>query len=238
MDLLKSIRKRITKQEQMSESFILSLLLALSGGFQDAYTYIERGHVFANAQTGNVVLMSASILEKDVGEMLRYLYPLLAFILGIIIADFIEHHMKETQVLHWRQMIIMAEMIIMIIVGILPSRYDMTANCLVSLACAMQVETFRFFCGNAYASTMIIGNVRSGTNALSRFLLLRDIAELKKAGEYFAVILMFGIGAGISALITPKWGEMTIYGSCAILLICYLLMELDKVFMSFSEKQK
>lgn len=238
MDLLKFARKKITKQEQMSESLILSLLLAFSGGFQDAYTYIERGHVFANAQTGNVVLMSASILDRDFGEMMRYLSPLLVFITGIIIADIIEHHMKETQILHWRQMIIMTEIIIMVIVGVLPPRYDMLANCLVSLACAMQVETFRDFCGNAYASTMIIGNVRSGTHALSRFILMRNKADIKKAAEYFGVILVFGLGAGVSALLTPKWGEMTIYGSALILLICYLLMELDKVNMSLAEEER
>ena len=62
----------------MSESLILSLLLALSGGFQDAYTYIERGHVFANAQTGNVVLMSASVLDGNIDNILRYINPLLS----------------------------------------------------------------------------------------------------------------------------------------------------------------
>ena len=229
MDLLQFIRKKITHQEQMSESLILSLLLALSGGFQDAYTFIERGRVFANAQTGNVVLMSASILDRDIDEFFRYFLPLLAFIAGIVIADLVEHHMKNAQIVHWRQMIIMAEIIIMVIVGVLPVEYDKVANCMVSLACAMQVETFRFFCGNAYASTMIIGNLRSGTHAFSRFLVSRSKPELKKAGEYFAVILTFGIGAGISAELTPVMREETIWGSAIILLVCYLLMELDKV---------
>lgn len=229
MDFLHFLRKKITKQGQMSESLILSLLLALSGGFQDAYTFIERGRVFANAQTGNVVLMSASILDKDIDEFFRYFLPLLAFIAGIVIADLVEHHMKNAQIVHWRQMIIMAEIIIMVVVGILPVEYDKVANCLVSLSCAMQVETFRYFLGNAYASTMIIGNVRSGTHAFSKFVLYHKIPELKKAGEYFAVIFVFGLGAGLGATLTPVMREMTIWGSAIILLLCYLLMELDKV---------
>ena len=124
MNFLQNVRKGITKQEQMSESLILSLLLALSGGFQDAYTYIERGHVFANAQTGNVVLMSASVLDGNIDNILRYINPLLAFVVGIIIADLIEHHMKKVQVIHWRQMIIMAEVIIMFVSGILRAGPD------------------------------------------------------------------------------------------------------------------
>ena len=49
----------------MSEAFITSIFLALSGGFQDAYTYFTRDGVFSNAQTGNVVLMSQHFMMKE-----------------------------------------------------------------------------------------------------------------------------------------------------------------------------
>ena len=51
---------------QTSESFVLSALLSFSGGLQDAYTYNVRGRVFANAQTGNVVLMSQSFMQGEI----------------------------------------------------------------------------------------------------------------------------------------------------------------------------
>ena len=38
---------------QMSETFLIAGILSVSGGLQDAYTYMYRGKVFANAQTGN-----------------------------------------------------------------------------------------------------------------------------------------------------------------------------------------
>ena len=47
--------KKIAKQ--MSESIELGIVLAASGGFMDAYSYIMRDHVFANAQTGNMLLL-------------------------------------------------------------------------------------------------------------------------------------------------------------------------------------
>ena len=50
--------------KQMSEAFINSAFLALSGGFQDAYTYNTRNEVFSNAQTGNVVLMSSAFYDR------------------------------------------------------------------------------------------------------------------------------------------------------------------------------
>ena len=45
---------------QMSDSFLMSAFIILSGGLQDAYTYLCRGKVFANAQTGNIVLLGAA----------------------------------------------------------------------------------------------------------------------------------------------------------------------------------
>lgn len=60
---------RHTSKKQMSESFLTAAFLSISGGLQDAYTYIFRGKVFANAQTGNIVLLSQSITERDYAEI-------------------------------------------------------------------------------------------------------------------------------------------------------------------------
>ena len=68
---------------QMSEAFITSVFLALSGGFQDAYTYFTRNEVFSNAQTGNIVLMSTHLMMGEWMDVLRYLFPLLAFAGGV-----------------------------------------------------------------------------------------------------------------------------------------------------------
>lgn len=51
----------MARSRQISESIGLGLLLALAGGFMDAYSYIERGQVFANAQTGNILLFGINI---------------------------------------------------------------------------------------------------------------------------------------------------------------------------------
>lgn len=45
----KGLAARLLSRHQMSEAFSNSLFLALSGGFQDAYTYNCRDKVFSNA---------------------------------------------------------------------------------------------------------------------------------------------------------------------------------------------
>ena len=107
---------------QTSETFLLSAILALSGGFQDAYTYNVRNEVFSNAQTGNVVLMSQNFMTGKWEAGLKYLFPLFAFALGVLIAEQIQHKYKYAKRLHWRQGILGAEIIILFIVGFIPQR--------------------------------------------------------------------------------------------------------------------
>ena len=78
------------KSNQMSDTFTNAIFLTLSGGFQDAYTYLCRGKVFANAQTGNIVLMSTHFFEGEFGLILHYLIPVISFIFGICVAE-IQH---------------------------------------------------------------------------------------------------------------------------------------------------
>ena len=100
----------------------------------------------------------------------------------------------------------------------------MAANMLVSFVCAMQVQTFRKVRGHAYASTMCIGNLRSGTEALCEYFHDKNPAVLRRALTYFGVIGIFALGAGAGAWITARAGERTIWISCALLTVSFLLM--------------
>lgn len=215
--------------KQMSEAFINSAFLALSGGFQDAYTYNTRNEVFSNAQTGNVVLMSQHFMTGDWKAGVRYLLPLIAFVLGVFVADQIQMRYKYARRLHWRQGILLAEIVILFVVGFIPHSLNMTATIFVSFACAMQVQTFRKVGGYSYASTMCIGNLRSGTAALSLYLRDKKAEHLRQTFYYFGIIFFFAIGAGIGGILSVCYGIHVIWISCILLFISFLLMFLEKL---------
>lgn len=221
--------KLIRKEKQMSEAFITSAFLALSGGFQDAYTYNTRNEVFANAQTGNVVLMSQHFMKGAWLEGIRYLLPLIAFAAGVFCAEQIQNRFRYAKRLHWRQGILLLEILILFGVGFMPEQLNMAATVLVSFACAMQVQTFRKVGGYSYASTMCIGNLRSGTAALSLYIREKRPEQLNQVLYYFGIILLFAIGAGIGGNLSGILGMYTIWISCGLLLISFLLMFSEKV---------
>ena len=90
------------KSRQTSESFLLSAIVSASGGFQDAYTYNLRDKVFANAQTGNIVLMSQHLMQREWAAGLHYLLPILSFAVGILIAEQVSFHYRNAKKIHWR----------------------------------------------------------------------------------------------------------------------------------------
>lgn len=212
---------------QMSDSFLTASFIILSGGFQDAYTYCCRDRVFANAQTGNIVLMSSHLFEGEWRNALLYLVPILAFILGTFAAESIRLRYQELRTVHWRQIIVAMEIFLLFLVGFVPIQMNFLANAVVSFVCAMQVQAFKKVHGYAYASTMCIGNMRSGTEALCLFLHNHDKATLLKALTYFRVIGIFAIGAGAGSFITLHWGERAIWACCLLLSVSFTVMSVS-----------
>ena len=176
--------KQLKKHGQMSDTFINAIFLTLSGGFQDAYTYCFRDEVFANAQTGNIVLMSSYLFQGTWSSALRYFIPLCFFISGIFCAEVFHRHFKNMSKFHWRQIILIA----------------------------------------AYASTMCIGNMRSGTEALCIYVCTKNKEYFYKATEYYGIILFFAIGAGFGSIITGIFGAYAIFISCLLLTVSFCIM--------------
>ena len=167
-------------KNQTSETIELGIVLALSGGFMDAYSYICRGKVFANAQTGNMLLLGIKLTKGEFNLAFKYLLPVIAFSLGILISDIIRHLMsrdtKKLRNLHWRQVTVLVEIVLLTFVCFIPLSHNIIANSITSMACGMQVESFRKIHGNGIATTMCIGNLRSATQHFYSFLRDKDLS--------------------------------------------------------------
>ena len=214
---------------QMSEAMLTAAFLSLSGGLQDAYTYIARDEVFANAQTGNIVLLSQNLFTGNWAKVPHYLVPLVFFALGIAAAEGMRYRFQQGTRIHWRQLILLEEIVTLFAVGLMPASLNMLANAIVSFSCAMQVQAFRKVNGYAFASTMCIGNLRSGMDALVAFGHSHDKSALWKSLHYFAIIFIFALGAGIGTQCVGIFGERTIWLSCALLLVslCFMFIKED-----------
>ena len=210
---------------QMSEAYSLGALLTVGGGFLDAYTYFTRGGVFSNAQTGNLVLLAIRLAEGDLTALPHYLPPILAFALGVVAAELVRDRFRASHALHWRQAVVALEALILLATAFLPQGpWDAAVNAAVSFVCAMQVEAFRKIRGNALATTMCTGNLRSGTELLYHGLRDRDPAALRRSLQYYGIILCFLAGGALGVWATGLLAERAILLCCALLLVIFLAM--------------
>lgn len=199
-------------EKQMSESFMIASILAIVGGFFDAYTYVCRDQVFANAQTGNIVRVSMTFANHDYLQTIRYLIPIIAFGLGVILTMFIRDYYKNKTYIHWRQVILIIEMLVVFIVGWIPiGKWNLFVNIMISFICAMQAECFRKVLGKPYSSTMCTGNLRSCSEYFYHSLKHDNHLQLMKCIHYLFIILFFMSGAILGVKITDLWNEKAVW---------------------------
>ena len=210
---------------QMSESFLLTALLAIVGGFLDAYSYLLRGNVFANAQTGNIVLFGVYLQKGNLQKAFYYFIPIVAFAFGVILVEIVKKLFKEEHKIHWRQRIILLEIILITLVGFIPlGKLNVIANVLISFVCSMQVETFRRVHRHPFASTMCTGNLRSGTESLFQYLETKNKDYLIKGYRYYGIIVFFILGAAIGGYMTGVIGNTSVFLCSILLLIAMVIM--------------
>ena len=210
---------------QPSDTFAVAALLALAGGFLDAYTYLCRGGVFANAQTGNMVLLAVRASQGRWQEAAAYLAPILAFALGVLVAEGVRTCHRSRGRFHWRHTVLAVEIAALIAASLVPTGgWDGVVNVTVSFVCALQVEAFRKVRGYPFASTMCTGNLRSGTEALYHGILAHDRVLLRRGGCYFGVIGCFVLGAALSGVLSPVWPRAGVLAAAAFQLAAFVLM--------------
>ena len=215
--------------KQMSESLRLAILLTLSGGFMDAYSYICRDGVFANAQTGNILLTGVELSTGDWMQALCHFCPVLAFTLGIAAADLVRFRLQGRLKLHWRQITVLAEALILLWVAFMPQSLNLAANSLTSFACGLQVESFRKVRGQNIATTMCTGNLRTATEQIFYYLHSHDAETGRRILGYYEMVLFFILGAAAGAVLTAQFAEKSILFCSAMLGVAFFSMFMKEV---------
>ncbi len=210
------------ENRKVSESIRLGTMLALTGGFLDAYSYLIRGKVFANAVTGNIVLTGLNLADGNYSQSLHNLIPVLSFAFGVFVAELIREKFDNFAGQHWKEWILWAEVLVVLIAGFMPQEMNSFVNFSIAFVCAMQVEAFRKIRGKAFATTMCTGNLRSGTELLSVGIFKKDAQKKHAAMHYYWIDVVFCAGAIIGYYLCRQFAEKSIW-FCLVTLLFALL---------------
>lgn len=205
-------------------SLIMGMLLALVGGYLDAYTYMTRDEVFATAQTGNTVLFAVRLFSPEYDGAIQNVPPFLAFIAGVLVAE----HMKENLDKH-RRSILLLEFFILFIIGWLPGSVpNMIVTVSIAFVSSLQLATFNKLGNWNYNSTITTGNLRTASQAFYAAFVKHDSENMKKFKGFAAIILSFIAGALIGTLATTPLEDKSIWVAAGIILVTFILYNKDK----------
>ncbi|MGA8940828.1 MAG: YoaK family protein [Acidobacteriaceae bacterium] len=195
-----------------ADSLRSAILLALTGGSLDAFVYLNHGHVFAAAMTGNGVLLGVAFLHHDYLHAAHHLVAILGFVLGIFLANVLDSKLKHHAVLTG----LLGEISVLLTASFLPGSFpDFVFVPLIAIVAAYQVTSFRRADTYAYNSTFITGNLRSAVDGLYDALdPAHRKAGLRKFRDLSAIILAFLAGAVAGAILSPKFLNHTLWFIC------------------------
>jgi len=203
-----------TSRERPEEGLLVALMLGFTGGYIDAYTWINHG-VLANAQTANLVFLWVNAAAGQWQEASHFVPPLFAFFVGVVIASWLRRGAGARA----GQLSLLVEVAMLILVGVLHNRVPHLAGTLgISMVAAMQIPIFRVE-GSVYSSVMITGNLRQAIEgAFALVAAAPQSGLLRKSCIYMGVCAMFGTGAAAGAFLTERLPTLTLMVPIAALL--------------------
>ncbi|WP_336046229.1 YoaK family protein [Solibacillus ferritrahens] len=200
-------------------SLVMGMILALVGGYLDAYTYITRDGVFATAQTGNTVLFAVRAASPEYNGALQNIPPFVAFIAGVLVAE----HMKDRLDMH-RRSVLALECVILFIVGWLPGSVpNMIITISVAFVSSLQIATFNKLGKWSYNSTITTGNLRTASSASYEAFANQNKEAMKKFISFSAIILSFIGGALIGTYFSTTLEYKAIWIASGIILVITIL---------------
>jgi uncharacterized membrane protein YoaK (UPF0700 family) len=201
----------------------VACMLSLSGGFVDAFTYVGHGGVFANAMTGNVVLLGVFTAAGDWRQAFNHIPPIVAFLVGVVVAQAIRLPHVGTR---WPALLaLILEISVLAAITFLPRTFpDIWIVLSISFAAAVQNSSFARVLDWTYNSVMTTGNLRRFSEALFAALLPGRSPEMSRQVQVFGLIcLSFLDGALIGGLLTPWLGNVALWVPVAVMLAALAL---------------
>lgn len=199
----------------------ISALLAAAGGFLDGFTYAGHGHVFANAMTGNVVLLGINLVSGSWPTALRHIPPIVAFLVGVSVALAMQLHSQRRGVSAPYAGVVVLEIALLSILSLLPATAaDFLFTISIAFAASVQVQTFREVNGHSFSSTFTTGNLRTLAEAAFSWSFEGHKPQSARVMKDFAVICAaFLAGATAGGYTTQQFGNRALWADIVLFVL-------------------
>lgn len=198
--------------------WVFHLLIVVAGIF-GAYTYVLRGNVFCNAQTGNVVLMGLALGSGKWRQALYYLIPISAYLMGAFVSEWFPNPIKRRLPIRWDTLFIAIEMLAVLGLGLIPlSAPVQISQVAINFIASMQYNTFRQAEGVPMATTFATNHIRQIGVGLAKVIKHRRTGDKSHRGKlltHSGMLFFFLLGAVVGTVLCHLFAEKAVW--CALL---------------------
>jgi uncharacterized membrane protein YoaK (UPF0700 family) len=217
-----SVQQAAAASFPRDETLQIASLLAFIGGYIEAYTWIVH-HVFANAQSANLVFLWVFMTGGEWERAVRYVPPLLAFVVGVVLACWLRWALPQRAA----RISNLIEIAFLFIVAIVHNRLPELAGTLgLSLVAAFQTVSFPRVEGWSYNSVMVTSNFRQTIEGFfAGFAGSAEPRPFRRSYVFGMMCIAFGSGAAVGAFATELKRPYSLAVPVLLLVIVLLLCE-------------
>ena len=184
---------------------VIACLFTVVGGYLDAYAYLAHGNVFANAQTGNVVLLAVQASAGQWARAARHLPPIVAFAAGVATAQCIGVRPQKRE-FHGTLFCQACEFGILAGLAAVADRLPNACVVpLISFVAALQNTSFGQVGPWSFTSPMTTGNLRKATSGLTLWLLGRDAARNRSQAIALGWVCLSFLAGAVGGAACTRW---------------------------------
>lgn len=199
------------------------LLLMMSGGVMGAFTYILKGGVFSNAQTGNILLLGISIGEMHWKRAAYLLFPIFAYFLGAVVSEIFPVYVRKKELLRWDTLLVGIEAAVLLVLGALPESVpEEVFQVSINFICSMQYNTFRQAQGIPMATTFCTNHLRQTGIYAAKWIRKRKDADMKRSRRHLEMLAAFVAGSIVGAVLCKYIGGHAVWGAAFLQIIVFI----------------
>lgn len=208
------MEKKETVYLTCERNWVFYTLITVAGIF-GAYTYLLRGNVFCNAQTGNVVLLGLAIGAGQWHKALYYIIPISAYLAGAFVSELLPNSVKHNFFIRWDTLLIAIEMIFVVVLGFIPDSYPVQISQIaINFIASMQYNTFRQAEGVPMATTFATNHIRQigiGLAKEVKHFKHNDGSHRPKLFKHSIMLVCFLSGASLGTVFCNLFGARAIW---------------------------
>jgi uncharacterized membrane protein YoaK (UPF0700 family) len=207
------------------ETLPVAALLILAAGQLDAYTYVAHGGVFANAMTGNIVIMTVRFTDGDWHRAIPFIGPLVAYVLGVMMAACLKRPPLRRFFPHPAESSLALEIAFLVLVAFLPDVVpDMLIVSGIAFVAALQATAFTRIESFDFTSVTTSANLRRFAEGFMASVVFDEEGKFRRQWRFFlTVCLCFIAGALMGAVTTAMWGNQAVWLPIITLSIAFIL---------------